>query len=132
MMDVNKMILVGRLGADPEETVTASGKRRVHFPLATSRRFKGSAEDDALTQETLWHQIVVWGKSAEFCSQYLKKGDPAYIEGSLRMRKYEGKDGVQRMWTEVNVDFITSMGASRASSKPKAEAVPAEPAEAVH
>jgi single-strand DNA-binding protein len=110
MIDVNKMILIGRLGADPIRRLTKQGTPVTNFPVATSRRVtkEGAAEGDenAFTEETQWHRIVAWGKQADSCAQYLKKGNPVYIEGSFRTRPYQGKDGLERMSWEVHVENV--------------------------
>jgi single-strand DNA-binding protein len=120
MKDVNKVILVGRLGGDPIQRATKQGTAVVHFQVATSRRVlkEGLTEgaEDVRTEETQWHRVVVWGKQGEACAQYLKKGNPVYIEGSFRSHKYDGKDGQSRMAYEVyaeNVSFIHTRAPDR-------------------
>ncbi|MBC7693616.1 MAG: single-stranded DNA-binding protein [Methylotenera sp.] len=118
MKDVNKIILMGRLGADPIQRETKSGLPVVHFPLATARKVKdgsGALDDEGeriVNEETQWHRVVAWGKQGEACAQHLKKGQAVFVEGNLRSRKYEGKDGTSRMSFEVHVENISFLGGS--------------------
>lgn len=107
MKDVNKIILMGRLGADPIRRETKAGNPVVHFPLATSKKLKGTEEGDTLKEETQWHRVVVWGKQGEDCATFLKKGQGVFIEGSLKSRKYEAKDGTERYSFEVIADSVS-------------------------
>ena len=115
MKDVNKVILIGHLGADPIQRETKSGIPVVHFPMATSRRLRDSndAEGKTSREETQWHRVVAWGKQGEVCAQYLKKGQPVYIEGMIRSHKYDGKDGVPRVAYEVHVDNVSFLSTGR-------------------
>jgi single-strand DNA-binding protein len=90
-MSVNKIILVGNLGRDPEVRATASGLSVCNFSLATTERFTG--RDGQSREQTEWHNIVVWGKAAEACGRYLKKGSQTYIGGRITSREYEARDG---------------------------------------
>ncbi len=115
MKDFNKIILLGRLGADPIVRETKTGQSVTHFPLATSRRVASQADASGETaervEETQWHRVVVWGKQGQACAQYLKKGQSVLVEGSMRSHKYEGKDGKERISLEVyaeNVSFLPS------------------------
>lgn len=96
---VNKVILVGRLGTDPEVRYTPSGAAVANFNLATNRSVKD--KDGNWSDETDWHRIVVWNKTAEFCKEYVKKGNRVYIEGRLQTRSWEDNDGNKRYTTEV-------------------------------
>jgi len=109
MKDVNKMILLGRLGADPVLRHTKTGAPFAHFPVATGRKFKKEDEQEAdeWIEETQWHNIVAWGKQGENCAQYLKKGSAVYIEGAVRTRRYEGKDGISRMSYDVHAEEVS-------------------------
>lgn len=99
MSGVNKVILVGRLGNDPEIRYTQQGVAVTNFNIATSENWVDKA---GLKQErTEWHRIVVWGKMAETCSQYLAKGRQVFVEGRLQTRQWEDKDGGKRYTTEV-------------------------------
>jgi single-strand DNA-binding protein len=100
---VNKVILIGRLGADPELRTTQTGKSVCNFSLATNE--KSGGED-----KTEWHKIVAWEKQADLCNQYLSKGRQVAIEGAIRTRSYEGNDGQTRYSTEINayrIEFIS-------------------------
>ena len=118
MSDVNKMILVGRLGKDPEARVTPTGKHVVHFPLATTRKFRernGDAPTDQevpLREETQWHKVIVWQNLADNCAQYLKKGATVYVEGMLRERNFDGTDGIKRRVYEVHADTVNFLGSN--------------------
>lgn len=124
MKDVNKVFLIGRLGADPIQRETKNGVAVVHFPLATTRRIQVAAgnpgqtgsESPNLMEETQWHRIVTWGKQGETCAQFLKKGASVYIEGSMRSHKYEGKDGQSRMAFEVHAEEVSFLGKSKTKS----------------
>jgi single-strand DNA-binding protein len=114
MKDVNKVILVGRLGADPIQRNTQAGRLVVNFPLATSRKIRKEADDQKTEveylEETQWHQVVVWGRQGETCAQYLKKGSSVYVEGRVKSHRYDAKDGVQRMAFEVIADEVSFLG----------------------
>jgi single-strand DNA-binding protein len=120
MKDVNKVILVGRVGVDPVQRATKNGTSVVNFPLATSRWVKDAAaegvEGEATSKgdETQWHRIVVWGKQGEVCAQHLKKGEPVYVEGSLRSRQYTLQDGSKRMAFEVHAENVSFLKVRRA------------------
>ena len=111
-MSVNKVILLGNLGRDPEVRYLPSGQPVANFSVATSERFKG--RDGTNKESTEWHNVVVYGKQAELCSQYLKKGRQVYIEGRLTTRQWEAKDGSgKRKVTEIvaqRVQFLSSRG----------------------
>lgn len=110
---VNKVIIVGNLGKDPEVRFTPGGKALARFPVATSERW--TDQDGNRQERTEWHNVVVWGKQAETCGQYLAKGRQVYVEGSLRTRQYDDKDGNRRYTTEVvarDVRFLGGGGAA--------------------
>jgi single-strand DNA-binding protein len=110
-MAVNKVILVGNLGRDPEIRYTPGGKAVARFPVATGEIWN-DAEGNR-QERTEWHNVVVWGKQAETCSQYLSKGRQVYIEGSIRSRQYDDRDGNKRYITEVigqRVQFLGGRG----------------------
>ena len=108
MASVNKAILVGNLGKDPELRYTQSGQPVANFSIATTEKWQG--KDGNTEERTEWHKIVVWGKSAENCQKYLAKGSSVYIEGSLQTRKWEDKDGQERYTTEVRADRVQFLG----------------------
>ena len=112
MKDVNKIILVGRLGNDPVQRETKNGLAVVHFPLATSRRLAETEakEGEQTQEETQWHRVVVWGKQAEACKQYLEKGQAVYVEGMVRSRQYTNKEGTSRVAFEVHAENVSFLG----------------------
>jgi single-strand DNA-binding protein len=112
MKDVNKIILIGRLGADPVHRETKAGMPVIHFSVATSRRIpvRSGAEGELLREETQWHRIVAWGKQGVACAQFLKKGAPVYVEGMVRTSKYKDKDGESRYSFEVHADTVSFLG----------------------
>ena len=108
---VNKVILVGRLGKDPEIRSTSGGKSVANFSLATDESYKNN--DGEKVKKTEWHNIVVWGPSVDnFISQYIHKGDLIYVEGELQTRSWEDKQGEKRYTTEVNVSDIKLLSSS--------------------
>lgn len=119
MRGINKVILVGNLGRDPELRYTASGQAVANFTIATteSRTNKGGDRQDF----TEWHRIVAWGKLAEICGEYLSKGRMVYIEGSLRTRSWEDKEGRKRWTTEVLARNMQMLGPSGEKEQSTAE-----------
>ena len=107
---LNKVMLIGHLGNDPELKVTTSGQSRVNFTLATTENFKDS--DGNWQEKPEWHRIVVWGKLAEICNQYLKKGRQIYVEGRLQTRSWDDtKSGEKRYITEIVCSDMQMLGA---------------------
>ncbi len=107
-MSVNKVILVGYLGKDPDVRFTTGGSAVANFSLATSEVWND--RDGKRQERTEWHNIVVWGKQAESCGQYLAKGRQVYVEGSIRTRSYDDKSGNKRYITEVVAQRIQFLG----------------------
>lgn len=109
MASVNKVILIGNLGKDPETRYAPSGDAICSITLATtdSWRDKNSGEKKEATE---WHRVIFFGKLAEIAGQYLRKGSQAYIEGSLRTRKWQDKDGQDRYTTEIRADVMKMLG----------------------
>lgn len=105
---VNKVILVGRLGKDPEVKYTQSGVPVARFSMATDEVWKDQSGEKQ--QRTEWHTIVAWRKLAEICGQYLNKGKLVYIEGRLQTRNWEDKDGNKRHTTEIQADNMVMLG----------------------
>ena len=105
---VNKVILVGNLGKDPELSYLPSGQSVAKFSLATSRRYKD--KNGELKEETEWHNIVAWGKTGEICAQYLKKGGQAFVEGRIQSRTWEGRDGQKRTSVDIVADQVVLLG----------------------
>ncbi len=108
MAGVNKAILVGNLGRDPELRHTPNGQAVVNFTLATSESWTDKSGERQ--ERTEWHRIVVWGKTAEMCNQYLSKGRTVYIEGRIQTREWEDKDGNKRYTTEINASTVNFIG----------------------
>ena len=117
--DIKKVILVGRLGTDPSSKQTQGGVALASFPLATSKYFKKHDADGNTqpTEETQWHRVVAWGKQAESCTQFLRKGQKVYVEGSIRGRKYTNKAGEERFFQEVHAEKVSFMGFSRSEAE---------------
>ena len=111
MAGVNKAILVGNLGRDPELRYTASGQPVCNFSLATTENWM--SREGKREERTEWHRIVVWGKAAENCANYLAKGRQVYIEGRIQTNEWEDKEGQKRKTTEINaqtVQFLSNRG----------------------
>ena len=107
-MSVNKVILVGNLGKDPELRYTPSGAAVVTFSLATTERYKD--KDGNRQDKTEWHNIVAWRQLAEICGKYLHKGKQIYIEGKIQTRSYDDRDGNKRYITEIVADQMHMLG----------------------
>jgi single-strand DNA-binding protein len=107
-MSVNKVILVGRLGQNPEVRYTPSGAAVANFSIATNESW--TDKQGQKQERTEWHRIVVWGKLAELCSQYLTKGRQAYIEGRMQTRQWQDKDGQTKYTTEVQAQTVQFLG----------------------
>ncbi len=108
MASLNKVMLIGNLGKDPEMRYLPSGEAVASFSIATTDKFKDKNGD--LQEATEWHRISFFGRTAEVCGQYLKKGSPVYIEGSIRTRKYTAKDGTEKYATEIRGDRMQMLG----------------------
>lgn len=108
MAGVNKAILVGNLGRDPELRTTPNGQSVVNFTLATSENWTDKSGERQ--ERTEWHRIVVWGRTAEMCNQYLSKGRTVYVEGRIQTREWEDKDGNKRYTTEINANTVQFIG----------------------
>ncbi len=106
---INKVILIGSLGADPEVKFTQSGTAVANFNIATFERY--TDKDGNKQESTEWHRIVVWKRLAEICGEYLNKGSKVYIEGKLQTRKWQDRDGNDRYTTEIkawDVQFLST------------------------
>jgi len=104
-MNVNKVMLIGRLGQEPEAKYTPNGTAVSNFSIATSEKWKDKASGE-WNEKTEWHRIVSWNKQAEFCNQYLKKGSLVYIEKKLVTRSWDDKEGQKRYMTEVVANTV--------------------------
>ena len=111
MSGVNKVILVGRLGADPEVRYTPSGATLANFNIATSDEWKDK-ETGEKQERTEWHRIVAWRRLGEICGEYLHKGSQVYIEGKLQTRSWEDRDGNKRYTTEIVAQNMQMLGAA--------------------
>lgn len=109
MASVNKAILVGNLGKDPETRYAPSGDAITNVTVATTDTWKDKATGEK-KEATEWHRVVFFGKLAEIAGQYLKKGSQVYIEGSLRTRKWQDKEGQDRYTTEIRADVLQMLG----------------------
>ncbi len=107
MSGINKVILVGHLGKDPEARTLEGGVSVVSFPLATSETFN---KDGRKVEQTEWHNIVMWRGLADVAAKYLHKGKLVYIEGKLRTRSFEDKEGIKKYTTEVVAENFTLLG----------------------
>ena len=108
MASLNKVMLIGNLGKDPEVRYTASGQAVTSFSLATSEKFKG--KNGEWEERTEWHNVTLWGKLAEIAGEYLAKGKTVYIEGRLQTRKWQDKSGNDRYTTEIVGDKMQMLG----------------------
>ena len=114
MASLNKVMLIGRLGIDPELRYTQSGQPVANFRMATDESYRG--QDGNMVERTEWHRVSVWGRQAETVSNYLHKGSMVYVEGSLQTRKWQAQDGSDRYTTEIKamrVQFLDPKGASQ-------------------
>lgn len=121
-MSVNKVILIGNLGKDPEVRFTANGRAVARFPIATSENWTDA--NGNRQERTEWHSIVVWGKQGETCGQYLAKGRQVFVEGSIRTRSYDDKAGNKRYVTEIvaqRVRFLGGGGGTRVAPESEGE-----------
>ncbi|MFA9440086.1 single-stranded DNA-binding protein [Uliginosibacterium sp. sgz301328] len=109
MASVNKVILVGNLGRDPETRYAPSGDAICNISIATTDRWRDRASGE-MKEQTEWHRVSFFGKLAEIAGQYLKKGSQVYVEGSLRTRKWTDKDGVEKYTTEIRADAMQMLG----------------------
>ncbi|MEY2769829.1 MAG: Single-stranded DNA-binding protein [Pseudomonadota bacterium] len=109
MASVNKVIIVGNLGADPETRYMPSGDAVTNIRVATTDRYKDKQSGE-MKEATEWHRIAFFGKLAEIAGQYLRKGSQVYVEGSLRTRKYTNKDGIEQYATEIRADSMQMLG----------------------
>ena len=120
MASLNKIMVIGNLGTDPEMRFTPSGKQVTSFSIATNWTYTTS--EGERKQETEWFTVTTWGKQAETCNQFLAKGRRAYVEGRLRTRSWEGQDGQKRFTTEIvanRVIFLDRPGAAPLPEEPE-------------
>ena len=124
MVSLNKVMLIGNVGTDPEMRFTASGNPVTSFRVATSRVYTTS--EGERRQETEWFTVVAWKKQAESCNQFLTKGQRVYVEGSLRTRSWEGRDGQRRVTAEVIANRVLFLERQAVAPLPGEEEVPVE------
>jgi single-strand DNA-binding protein len=115
---LNKVMLLGHLGGDPEVRYTPGGMTVATFSLATSEKFTDKSTG-ARREETQWHRIVAWGKLADLCKEYLHKGSRIYLEGKLVYRKWEDNSGVSRVTPEVRMAALTMLDSKPQKGKPQ-------------
>ncbi|MFC1600254.1 single-stranded DNA-binding protein [Patescibacteria group bacterium] len=126
MRSLNRVTLIGNLAADPEMRETASGKKVANFALATNRQWK--SDDGKTISATDYHKVVAWKRLGEICGEYLKKGAGIYLEGSIKNRSYESKEGEKKYLTEIiarNVKFLNLK--KDKDGNPKASIDPVDP-----
>jgi single-strand DNA-binding protein len=138
MSSVNKVIIVGRLGADPELRYTPSGRPVCRLSIATDRSYRDA--EGTRQEQTDWHRVVAWGKQGEVCKSFLNKGRQVYVEGRLAHSSYTDKEGIKRHSTEVVSQSVVFLGrrqesggngreATTVAALPAAAALPAESGE---
>jgi len=115
-MSVNKVILLGRVGANPEVKYMPSGNAVVNLSIATNRKFKNQ-DTGSYDDKTEWHRVVFFNKPAETIGQYVKKGQQLYVEGRLQTRKWQDKDGVEKYSTDIISDNFTFVGSKSDSAQ---------------
>lgn len=120
MSSLNKAMIIGRLGQDPDVRHTEDNTPVANLSIATSQRYKDSSGE--WKEETEWHRVVLWAKLAETAQEYLKKGSQVYIEGNIQTRKWEDKEGTTRYTTEIKAYTMTMLGAKETSNSSGAKA----------
>ncbi len=129
MASVNKVILIGNLGRDPETRYMPSGEAVVNLSVATSEVWRDKQTGER-REATEWHRVVFFGKQAEIAAQYLKKGSPVYIEGSIRTRKWTDQSGQERYTTEIRGDTFKMLGGRQSEGDVPMSPAPAAAASA--
>ena len=122
MAGVNRMILMGHLGKDPEMRYMPDGTANASFSVATSESFKD--KEGNKQERTEWHRVVLWGRIAEIAGEYLRKGSQAYIEGRIRTRKWTDKEGQERFTTEIVGDRLQLIGGRGSNAPEDKDSVP--------
>ena len=125
MASINKVILIGNLGADPQMRYTPAGEAVCTLRLATTDKWKDKTSGD-LRETTEWHRVVFFRRLAEVANDYLKKGAPVYVEGRLRTRKWQDKEGNERYTTEIEASEMKMLGGARGDAQPASAASNAE------
>lgn len=127
MSSVNKVIIIGNLGRDPEIRRTEGGSAITNLNIATTEKWKNKDGDQQ--EHTEWHRVVLFGRTAEVAAEYLKKGGSAYVEGRLRTRKWVDKDAVEKYTTEIigdTIQFLGGAGGEKQAGRPSQAAKPAK------
>jgi single-strand DNA-binding protein len=120
MASVNKVIIVGNLGRDPETRYLPSGEAVTNISIATTDTWKDKATGEK-KEATEWHRVAFFGRLAEIAGEYLKKGSQVYVEGSLRTRKWQDKEGKDRYTTEIRADTMQMLGSRAGAGEPRGE-----------
>jgi single-strand DNA-binding protein len=120
MASVNKVIIVGNLGRDPETRYLPSGEAVTNISVATTDTWKDKASGEK-KEQTEWHRVAFFGRLAEIAGEYLKKGSQVYVEGSLRTRKWQDKEGKERYTTEIRADAMQMLGSRAGAGEPRGE-----------
>ncbi len=128
MAGVNKVILIGNLGRDPELRYTQSGQPVANFTLATTETWN-KRDGSGKEEKTEWHRIVAWGRTAELCTQYLAKGRSVYVEGRLQTREWEDREGKKQRTTEIVANTVQFLGGKPGASGAASGAAPSAPAQ---
>ncbi len=123
MAGINKVILIGRLGSDPEVRYTPSGVAVANFSIATSEEWKDKDSGER-KERTEWHRIVAWRRLGEICGEYLSKGKQVYIEGRIQTRDWEDKNGVKRYTTEIVASQMQMLGARDSADTARPQSSP--------
>ena len=121
---LNKVILIGNLGADPEIREMGDGTKMAKFSIATTEKYKNKQGE--LVSNTDWHNIVLWRRTAELAEQYLKKGDSVCIEGKIKTRSWEDENGVKKWATDIQGDNMTMLGSKREDKSDMGHQAPTE------
>ena len=127
MVSVNKIIVIGNLGSEPEMRFTPNGRPVTSFSVATNWRF--TTPDGERKEETEWFTIVTWGRLAEQCNQFLTKGRLVYVEGRLRTHSWEGQDGQKRYRNEIVADRVSFLDRQAVAPFPEGKAAESRPGE---
>lgn len=129
MASINKVIIVGNLGRDPESRYMPSGEQVTSIAVATTDRWRDKASGEQ-REATEWHRVSFFGKLAEIAGQYLKKGSQVYVEGRLRTRKYTDREGIERYTTEIIADTMQMLGSRPGAGEPMEDrgSAPRQPA----
>lgn len=116
MSSLNKAMIIGRLGQDPDVRYTQSNTAVANMSIATSERYKDKSGEWKETTE--WHRVVAWGRTAEICQEYLKKGSQVYVEGPIQTRQWEDKEGQTRYTTEIKALTLTMLDSKKDNAAP--------------